>query len=112
MGTCVLPPGLNSEHAKCSNAMCCEPILFSLCAQVDELLCLEQVGRLRIIQESEEEIDQWSCALPSPIHTSQLSMATAEVGPAPVLCQDEGSIMRDREGWKQVTACSCKRNPS
>ncbi|KAK4810495.1 hypothetical protein QYF61_004275 [Mycteria americana] len=32
---------------------------------------------MRSIRES-EEIDQWSCALPSLVHTSQLSMATTE----------------------------------
>lgn len=28
------------------------------------------------------------------------------------LCQEEGSVTRDREEWKQVTARNCKRNPS
>ena len=39
-------------------------------------------------------------------------MATTEVGPGSVLYHEEGSVTRDREGWKQVTARSCKRNPS
>lgn len=87
------------------------------CTQVDELLCLvaelwEEMGRLRSISESEKGIDQWSCALPSLVLTRQLSMATTEVGPVPVLCQDEGSITRSKEEWKQVTAWSCKRSPS
>lgn len=67
------------------------------------------MGRLRSISESEKEIDQWSYALPPLIHTSQLSMAAAEVDLVSVLCQDEGSIMRDKEEWKQVTAWVCKR---
>ena len=39
-------------------------------------------------------------------------MATTEGCPVSILCQDEGSVMRDREEWKQVAAGSCKRNPS
>ena len=84
--------------------------------QVDELLCLaaelwEEAGRLRSISPYKKEIDKWSCVLPSLVHTSQLRVATTEVGPVSVLCQDEGSIMRDKEEWKEVTARSCKRNP-
>ncbi|GAB0209404.1 sodium- and chloride-dependent neutral and basic amino acid transporter B(0+)-like [Grus japonensis] len=53
------------------------------CDQVDVLLCLmselqEEMGKLRSIRQSEKEIDQWSCALPSLVQTSQLSMATIE----------------------------------
>ncbi|XP_074991813.1 uncharacterized protein LOC142074828 isoform X2 [Calonectris borealis] len=87
------------------------------CDQIDELLCLvaelqEEVSRLRSIRESEKEIDQWSRTLPSMMHRSQLSVATMEAGPGSALCQEEGSVTRDKEGWKKVTAQSGKRNPS
>lgn len=87
------------------------------CDQIDELLCLvaelqEEVNRQRSIQESEREIDQWSCTLPSMMHRSQHSVATMEAGPGSALCQEEGSVTRDREGWKKVTVWSSKRNPS
>lgn len=72
--------------------------------------CLELVGRLRVIWEAEKGVDQWSCNLPSLVHSSQLSTASVDVGPAPVLCRDEGGAMRNREDWKQVTAFSCKGN--
>ena len=85
------------------------------CDQVDELLCMvaelqEEVSRLRSIRESKKEIDQWSCALPSLMHASQLRVATTEAGPGSILYQEKGSITRDREAWKKVTAQSCKRN--
>jgi len=86
------------------------------CDQIDKLLCLvvelqEEVSRLRSIQESERNIDQWSCTL-STMHRSQLSMATTEAGPGSALCQEECSVTRDKEGWKNITAQSGKRNPS
>jgi len=71
------------------------------------------VGRLRSISESEKEIDQWSSALQSLVHTtSQLSMAATNIGPVSGLCQDEGSMTRNKEEWKKVTAQRCKRNTS
>lgn len=87
------------------------------CDQIDELLCLmaelqEEVGRRRSIQESEREIDQWSHTLPSMMHRSQLSVATMEAGPGSALHQEEGSVTRDKEGWKKVIARSSKRYPS
>lgn len=87
------------------------------CTQVDKLIYLvtelwEKVGRLRSILESQKEIDQCSCVLPSLVQKSQRRMATTEVGPVSVLCQNEGSITRDKEEWKQVTSWGCKRNPS
>ena len=39
-------------------------------------------------------------------------MATTEAGPGSALCQEEGSVSRDKEGWKKVTVWSSKRNPS
>lgn len=51
------------------------------------------------------------CSAISSTH-KPTGMATAEVCPVPVLCRDEGSVLRDREGWKQVTAGSCKRSSS
>ena len=42
----------------------------------------------------------------------QLSVGTTEAGPGSALCQEEGSFTREKEGWKKVTARSCKRNPS
>jgi len=86
------------------------------CDQVDELLCIvaelqEEVSRLRSIQESKKHIDQ-SCAQPPLMHANQLRVATMEAGPGSILYQERGSIRRDRQGWKKVTAQSCKRNSS
>jgi len=83
-----------------------------VCGRCDLVAKLQgEVGRLRSIGESKEEMDPWSCALPSLVLTGQPGVATAEGGPRSVLWQEEGSVMGDREGWKQVTAWSCKRNP-
>lgn len=35
-----------------------------------------------------------------------------EAGTGSVLCQDEGSVKRDKEGWKNITAHTHKRSPS
>lgn len=72
------------------------------CAQVKELFCLvdklqEQLGSLRSIWESEKVTDQWSCPLPSQVHTCQLGTATAETGLASDQHQDRGSSLRDTE---------------
>ncbi|PKU49363.1 hypothetical protein llap_402 [Limosa lapponica baueri] len=87
------------------------------CEQADELLCFvaelqEEVGRQRNILESEKEIDQWSCTLPSLMHVSPHSVTTMEAGPGPVLCQDEGSVKMDKEEWEKVTEWNCERNTS
>ena len=42
----------------------------------------------------------------------QFSVATMVAGPGFASCQEEGSVTRDKEGWKKVTARSGKRNPS
>jgi len=39
-------------------------------------------------------------------------VATVEAGPGSALCQEEGSITRDKEGQKKLTAQRDKRNPS
>ena len=69
----------------------------------------EEVSRLRSIQESQREVDQWSHTLPSLMHRSQLSVAATEAGPGSALCHEEGSVTRDKEGWKEITA---ERNSS
>ena len=81
------------------------------CAQVEELLSQvaelrEEVNRLRIIRESEMEIDWWRCTLPSLRQAHE--PATAQASPVmqktevPSSCQAAGGDLDQGGEWRQV----------
>lgn len=55
--------------------------------------------------------EAWSCALPSQLQAGQLAVITTELAPRSAMFKEEGSIMREMEGWKQVIVWGCKSNP-
>ena len=88
------------------------------CDQVDDLLSLvaelrEEVERLRLIRESEKEIDWWNHVLPSLRQKQEQPQEKKQDQGDPVLSshQTEDSSLKERSEWKQVHIWDSRQTP-